>query len=200
MTEPPGNDASRAHLDYLVRLAQAGSKEAFAALFDYYRSGIDRHLARLVRSPEDRDELALETFIKAWEELPRLRNVSSFKPWLYRIATNLAYDYGRHQKSQQRVQLVSLDECDTLDSPGNFEENIINDELLKRALKEVPWKYRTCLLLEIDGKLTRHEIAEIVGIHENSVGTYISYGRKCLREAYKRLQQERDTAKERRSV
>ena len=133
MTEPPGDDATRAHLDYLVRLAQAGSKEAFAALFDYYRSGIDRHLASLVSSPEDRDELALETFFKAWKELPRLRNVSSFKPWLYRIATNLAYDYGRHQKSQQRVQLVSLDECDTLDSPGNFEENIINDELLKQA-------------------------------------------------------------------
>jgi RNA polymerase sigma factor (sigma-70 family) len=125
MTEPPGNDASRAHLDYLVRLAQAGSKEAFAALFDYYRSGIERHLASLVRSPEDRDELALDTFFKAWEELPRLRNVSSFKSWLYRIATNLAYDYGRHQKSQ-RVQLVSLDECDKLDSPRNFEEDIIN--------------------------------------------------------------------------
>jgi RNA polymerase sigma-70 factor (ECF subfamily) len=200
MTEPPGNDASQAYLDYLVRLAQAGSKEAFAALFDYYRSGIEWHLASLVRSPEDRDELALETFFKAWKELPRLRNVSSFKPWLYRIATNLAYDYGRHQKSQQRIQSVSLDECDKLDSPGNFEEDIIKDELLKQALKEVPWKYRMCLLLEIDGKLTRHEIAEIVGIHENSVGTYISYGRQCLREAYKSLQQEGDTAKERRSV
>jgi RNA polymerase sigma-70 factor, ECF subfamily len=200
MTEPPGNDASQAHLDYLVRLAQAGSKEAFAALFDYYRSEIEWHLASQVRSPEDREELTLETFFRAWKELPRLRNVSSFKPWLYRIATNLAHDYGRHQKSRQRVRFVSLDECDTLDSPGSFEEDIIKDELLKQALKEVPWKYRTCLLLDFEGKLPRHAIAEIVGIHENSVGTYVSYGRQCLREAYERLQQERDTAKERRSV
>jgi RNA polymerase sigma-70 factor (ECF subfamily) len=195
MTEPPGNDASQAHLDYLVKLAQAGNQEAFAALFDYYRSGIEWHLASLVRSPEDIDELALESFFKAWKELPRLRNVSSFRSWLYRIATNLAYDYGRHQKIQQRVRLVSMDECDELDSPGNFEEDIIKDELLKQALKEVPWKYRTCLLQEMNGKLTRHEIAEIVGIDEKSVGTYISYGRHCLREAYKRLQQEGDTAK-----
>ena len=200
MTEPPGNEASQAHLDYLVRLAQAGSKDAFAALFDYYRPEIERHLASLVRSHEDREELTQETFFKAWKEVPRLRNVSSFKPWLYQIATNLAYDYGRHQRSQQRVQLISLDECNELDSPGNFEEDIMKDELLKRALKEVPWKYRMCLLLEIDGKHTRQEIAEIVGIHENSVGTYISYGRQHLREAYKRLQQEHDTAKEGRSV
>jgi RNA polymerase sigma-70 factor (ECF subfamily) len=199
MTELPGDDASRAHLDYLVRLAQAGNKEAFAALFDYYRSGIDRHLASLVSSPEDKDELTLETFIKAWKELPRLRNVSSFKPWLYRIATNLAYDYGRHQKSQQKIQLVRLEECAELDNPESFEENLIEDELLKQALKEVPWKYRMCLLLEIDGKLTRREIAEVVGIHENSVGTYISNGRHCLREVFKRLQQDRDTDKERRS-
>jgi RNA polymerase sigma-70 factor, ECF subfamily len=200
MSEPPGNDATRIPHDNLVKLAQEGNEEAFTALFGYYSPGICWYLAGLVKSPEDRDELAQETFVKAWKELPQLREASRFKPWLYRIATNLAYDYGRHQKSQQRVQLVSLEECDDLDSPGNFEEDIIKDELLKQALKEVPWKYRTCLLLEIDGKLTRREIAEIVGIHENSVGTYISYGRQHLREAYKRLEQERDTAKERRSV
>jgi RNA polymerase sigma-70 factor (ECF subfamily) len=200
MDEPSGDDASPAHLENLVRLAQAGSKEAFATLFEYYRPEIDRHLAGRVRSPEDREELALETFIKAWEELPQLRKISSFKPWLYRIAKNLAYDYGRHQKSQQRVQVVGLEECDKLDSPGNFEENLIRDELLKEALKEVPWKYCTCLVLEIEGKLTRREIAQVVDIDEHSVGTYISYGRRCLREAYHRLQQERDIARERRSV
>jgi RNA polymerase sigma-70 factor (ECF subfamily) len=200
MPEPPGNDATRISHDNLVKLAQAGNEEAFTALFGYYSPRICGYLAGLVKSPEDRDELAQETFVKAWKELPQLREVSRFKPWLYRIATNLAYDYGRRRKSKQRVQLVSLEECDDLDSPGNFEEHVIEEELVGQALKEVPWKYRTCLLLEIEGKLTRREIAEVVEIDEKSVGTYISNARQHVRQAYDHLQKERDTAKERRPV
>ncbi len=188
MTEPPADDANRVPHDYLVKLAQAGSEEAFAALFSYYSSGISGYLAGLVRSPEDRDELAQETFVRAWKKLPRLRDVSRFKPWLYRIATNLAYDYRRRQKSKRRFQWLPLEDCDTLDSPGSLEERVIEEELVRQALKEVPLKYRTCLLLQIEGKLTNREIAEVVGIHENSVGTYISNARQCLLQAYNRLQ------------
>lgn len=200
MAEPPGNDATRVPHDNLVELAQAGNEEAFAALFGFYSPGICGYLAGLVKSPEDRDELAQETFFRAWKKLPQLREVSRFKPWLYRIATNLAYDYTRRQRSQRRFRWLTLEDCDDLDSPSSFEEHVIEKELVRQALKEVPWKYRTCLLLQIEGKLTRREIAEVVGIDEKSVGTYISYARQHFRQAYDRLQRERDTAKERRSV
>jgi len=199
MAEPPGDDTTRVSHDNLVKLAQARDEEAFTALFSYYSSGIGGYLAGLV-DPEDRDDLAQETFIKAWKELPHLREVSRFKPWLYRIATNLAYDYRRRQSKQRRFKWLSLDDCNDLDSSENLEEHVIEEELVRQTLKEVPWKYRTCLLLEIEGKLTRHEIAEVVGIHENSVTTYISNARRCFRQVYNRLQKERDTAKERRPV
>lgn len=200
MNEPPGNDATRVPDENLVRLAQAGNEEAFATLFSDYSSGICWYLAGLISSPEDRDEIAQEIFVRAWEKLPQLRDTSRFKPWLYRIATNLAYDYGRHRKSKQKVQLVSLDDCNDIDSPENFEENIIENELVRQALEEIPSKYRTCLLLEIEGKLTRPEIAEVVEIDENSVGTYISYARQHCRQAYNRLRKERDTTKEEKSM
>lgn len=199
MVEPPGDDTTRVSPDNLVKLAQARNEEAFTALFSYYSSGICGYLAGLV-DPEDRDDLAQETFFKAWKELPQLREVSRFKPWLYRIATNLAYDYRRRQSRQRRFKWLSLDDCNDLNSPENLEEHVIEEELVRQTLKEVPWKYRTCLLLEIEGKLTRHEIAEVVGIHENSVTTYISNARRCFRQVYDRLQKERDTAKERRPV
>lgn len=200
MSEPQGNDANRVQLEKLVREAQSGSQQAFADLFAYYSPGIGRYLAGLVSSPEDRDELALETFVNAWKELPRLRDVSRFKPWLYRIATNLAYDYGRRQKSKHKVQEVNLDDCHDIDIPENFEENIMENELVRQALKDIPWKFRTCLLLELEGKLTRREIAEVVKIKEKSVGTYISKARQYCRQAYDRLEKEPDTTKEEKSV
>jgi RNA polymerase sigma-70 factor, ECF subfamily len=200
MNEPPGNDTFRAQQEQLITLAQAGSEEAFAALFANYSFGISRYLAGLISCPEDSDELALETFFRAWENLHRLRDKSRFKSWLYQIATNLAYDYGRRQKSKKKVQLISLDDCNDIDSPERFEENIIENELVRQVLEEIPPKYRTCLLLEIEGKLTRPEIAEVVEIDENSVGTYISYARQHCRQAYNRLLKERDTTKEEKSV
>jgi RNA polymerase sigma-70 factor, ECF subfamily len=196
----PHDDTTRVSHDNLVELAQARNEEAFTTLFSYYSPGICGYLAGLMRSPEDRDELAQETFCRAWEELPRLREVSRFKPWLYRIATNLAYDYIRHQRSQRRFRWLSLEDCHNLDSSENLEEHVIEHELVRQILKEFPWKYRTCLLLEIEGKLTRREIAEVVGIRESSVTTYISNARQRFRQAYDRLQKERDTAKERRLV
>ena len=191
MIEPPGNDATRIpddNLVDLVKLAKAGSDEAFAALFGYYRSGICMYVAGMVRSPEERDDLAQEIFVRAWEKLPQLRDASQFKPWLYRIATNLINDYGRRQKRKHRFKWLSLEECGEINSPESFEEHVIEEELVRQALKEVPWKYRTCLLLEIEGKLTRCEIAEVVGIHENSVSTYISNGRRHFLQAYDRLE------------
>jgi RNA polymerase sigma-70 factor, ECF subfamily len=191
MVEPHSNYATRVPDENLVELAQAGSEEAFSALFERYSSGICAYVRGLVRSPEDADELAQEIFARAWEKLFQLRHASQFKPWLYRIATNIVNDYGRRERIKQRFKWLSLDECDDLDSTENVGENLIDEQLVKQAWKTVPRKYRECLLLEIKGQLTRREIADVVGIHENSVGTYISNARKHFRHAYNRLQEEK---------
>lgn len=144
----------------LVKLAQEGNTEAFAALFAHYNSRIRGYLVQHVKSPEVSDELAQETFLRAWEELSQLHEASRFKPWLYRIALNLAYDYKRRQRSQRMVSSLSLEDHDDLDSPENKEG------------------------------LTRREIAEVVGIGESSVKAYISYARQHFRAAFECLRNE----------
>lgn len=192
MQEPP-DDGNEGPHDNLIKLAQARDQEAFTDLFNCYLSGICGYVAGMVRYLEDRDELVQEVFLKVWKELPKLKYVSRFKPWLYRIAANVVFDYLRYQKSRQRFWWRSLDDhledYEGLDNSRSFEEYIAEEELIRQALRQVSPKYRQCLLLEIEGKLSRSEIAEVTGINLQSVGAYISRGREQCRQAYQRLEQ-----------
>lgn len=184
---------SEPECDKLIELAQAGDKLAFGKLFEIYLPEIGRYVIGMGCSPNDRDDLLQEIFIKVWIALPTLKQASCFKPWLYRIATNFVRDYERKQRRQGKGPLLSLedlseDENVTCAHQG-FEELVAENDLVRQALKEVPWKYRKSLLLEVQGKLSRKEIAKTVGISLSSVGTYISKGRWYFLQAYHHLSQ-----------
>lgn len=74
----------------LVRLAQAGDQRAFEMLVIKYRRRIERLVARMVRDANSVEDIAQDTFIKAYRALPGFRGESAFYTWLYRIAVNTA--------------------------------------------------------------------------------------------------------------
>jgi len=198
---PPDSD-TLALRNRLIELAQARNEEAFTILYHRYLPEIGAYVTGLGGPFDKRDDLLQEIFLKAWKDLPTLRQAYSFKAWLYRIATNVVYDEARKQKRSRGGQLLSLENCpseyEVTDPRQNFERQVEESEIVRQALGEVPWKYRMSLLLEVEGKLSREEIAEVVGISPSSVGTYISKGRQCFLQVYHRLNQ--SSNEERRST
>src|SRR5690242_962421 len=97
--------------DKLIELARARDKEAFTVLFSHYASKISSYVIGMGTPLDARDDLLQDIFFKAWRELPALRQVSSFRSWLYRIATNAVHDYHRQQKSSRKARLISLEGC-----------------------------------------------------------------------------------------
>ena len=83
MLEP---DADR----LLVERVQRGDKHAFEMLVVKYQRRIERLIGRLVRDPHLVQDVAQETFIRAYRALPQFRGESAFYTWLYRIAVNSA--------------------------------------------------------------------------------------------------------------
>jgi RNA polymerase sigma-70 factor (ECF subfamily) len=172
----------------LVALAQAGDEAAWATLITYYSPELSRYLRSKLRRMrcclEDADDIAQETFTKAWRGLRSLEQASKFKSWLYRIATNVVYDYGRRQSSQRRLSQVSLEqhweECAALNDSRRFEDDVVEEDLIKWAWKAVPWKERQCLLLNIEGDLSRSEIADMVALSPSSVGVNIAARRTSV--------------------
>ncbi|MDR3213091.1 MAG: RNA polymerase sigma factor RpoE [Azoarcus sp.] len=77
----------------LVERVQGGDKQAFGLLVSKYQRKLHRLLARLVRDPGEVEDLAQETFIKAYRALGSFRGESAFYTWLYRIGINTAKNY-----------------------------------------------------------------------------------------------------------
>ncbi len=74
----------------LVQRAQAGDTHAFEMLVVKYQRRIERLIGRMVRDVDLVQDIAQESFIRAWRALPRFRGDSAFYTWLYRIAINTA--------------------------------------------------------------------------------------------------------------
>jgi RNA polymerase sigma-70 factor (ECF subfamily) len=191
MPHPPEGSCDDNWLIKMVELAKARDQGAFAVLFEHYNAEICMLLARLIDDKEEVYSLANDTFFKAWLNLPKLQDESRFRAWLYVIATNNARDYLRRQRIIRWLPWSKLKETDTsfTFSMEGHEENIVRTDLVKLALKQVPWKYRTCLLMQAHG-FSQIEIAEAMGISQASVSTYVSKGRTLFLQAYRQLEGE----------
>src|SRR5512134_1140048 len=76
----------------LIRRAQKGDQNAFAALVDAHQRYVYNLALRVLKDENEALDLTQETFVRAWTALPNFRGQSQFRTWLYRIATNLCYN------------------------------------------------------------------------------------------------------------
>ena len=175
----------------LVLRAQKGDQLAFEVLYERYNDRICRYLSRMVGDDGIGCELTQEVFLKAWEALLGLRDPSRFASWLYRIATNRAYNYQQHAKL---LHMIPWEEYamreETRSIAAGPEEQVEEAELLKLALARVSTTYRPCLILYVVEEYSQRQIAELLQIKESSIGRYVSRGKEELRQIYRRLTNE----------
>lgn len=182
---PYQHDAEREWQAKYVQLAQKGNPEAFRWLMEHHQDGIFRFLMGMVGDAEDARDLTQHTFMNVSQKVATLRNPLQFKPWLYRIARNLAYDYLRHQKRKSWLSWEQLEvEGGTFGEDGP-EAAVAEADFVRQTLARLPPKLRECFLLFVVGGLSAREIAEMVGIGEASVPTYVSNARTLFKQVYK---------------
>lgn len=85
----------------LLKSAMSGDINAFQTLFAEFQNQLKSFLYRLLTNRNDVDDLTHDTFIKAFTKISTFHQQSSLKTWVFKIATNLAYDHLRKQKRWQ---------------------------------------------------------------------------------------------------
>ena len=88
--------------DPVVAAATAGDEGAFAQLVSRHRREIQAHAYRILGSHEDSEDLAQETFLRVWDKRESFRGRSSFRSWLYAIATNASLTARERQQRRRR--------------------------------------------------------------------------------------------------
>lgn len=176
----------------IVQGARTGNQQAFTHLYEQYHGPLCTYLAHLVGNDEAGRDLAQETFIRAWKGLPKLQDDLSFRPWLYRIATNVARSYRQHERPWLLRWLPwHDDEKDAQANPSGTlsiagpEEQAGEREHIQQVLTTLAPQARTCLLLQHVAGFTQREIAAILGISEKSVSAYVSRGCEQFRQRYR---------------
>ena len=187
---PP--DSAQAQLAESIEAARAGDQKAFTQLYEYYNAPICTYIAHLVGSDEVGRDLAQETFIRAWKGLPKLQGEISFRPWLYRIATNIARTHLQRERLMKRLpwkdqQKESIQSVLSVAGP---EEQVGEQDCISQVLATLPPQPRMCLLLQHVAGFSQREIALILSISEKSVSAYVSRGREQFRLTYFQLKGE----------
>lgn len=158
-----------AQLQALVRKAQEGDTQAFAALYDHFFPQVYRYAAFRFQK-EMAEDLVADIFVKVWEKLHTYqeRKGIPFAAWLFRIARYEVIDAYRSRRGTEEVPDDVLDP----DEMNHADDGIRRAEKLKMvrdAMDQLPQRYRDILQLAYMADLPHSEIARTLGMREGAV-------------------------------
>lgn len=170
----------------LIKLVQAGDKEAYRSLVERYQERVYGLAFEILKSREDAEDVAQESFVKAYLSITEFKGESSFYTWLYRIVYNMAIDFKR-KIARRGGEKAEFDETVAYDADGILgrvegpQEQILRQEQrhqIRAALDSISEEHRVVITLrEVDG-LSYEEIAKVTGISRGTVMSRLHYARK----------------------
>jgi len=162
-----------------VRQAAQGDRDAFARLVERYWEKIRRWVYGLTGKQQLAEDATQETFLKAWTNLPSLREIDTFRVWLFRIARHCWLDARRRSRAQRKVPMPMEIQGK---QPGPLSEIIDEEsrEKLQIALEMLPSKFRSAYLLWTQEELAYSEIAAVLGVSEETARWRVCKARQSL--------------------
>jgi len=179
-----------------VQRVQQGDKSAFDLLVIKYQHRIVHLVNRYVKDPSEAQDVAQDTFIKAYRALGDFRGDSAFYTWLYRIAINTAKNYllsrsRRHLDYeidvQDAEQVENAAQLKDMDTPDNLLMNEQIIKVIKVAIEKLPEEMRIAITLREFEGMSYEEIAEAMDCPIGTVRSRIFRAREAIDEKLKPL-------------
>ena len=172
--------------DELVRRTRGGDPEAFAELVSRHRRSAYSAARRLVADPEAAEDVAQETFVRAYSKLSTYRPGGSFVAWLLTIATRLGIDHLRRNRHREAQLPQEADGAERpLPDEGPGPEQVVlgraTTELVERAIARLPSAQRAAVTLRHVHDMPYEEIAAAMEGPEGTAKSHVHRGRRTLR-------------------
>lgn len=159
----------------VARAAMTGDKRAFETLVRRYQEGIRRFfMHQTLGDKELSDDLAQDTFLKAWTALGGFKGTASFSTWIYRIACNVLYDHARRNRHEDDIDSAEAQRRISAAADGTLRMDIYAG----LALLSPP--ERMCVTLQLVDGNSIDRIAGITGLSAGTVKSHLSRGKARL--------------------
>jgi RNA polymerase sigma-70 factor (ECF subfamily) len=169
---------------FLIARARQGDLRAFEEIVRLYQRRVYGVALRIVRAHDVADDVAQETFVRAWRSLDRFELGRPFGPWVCRIAANLAVNHVRSPRAREEGLPEGHAETRGPD-PGPLAA-VLDDEarrVLDQAVGELPAEQRAVFVLRAVEEMSYEEIAGALGISPGTVMSRLFRARERLARA-----------------
>jgi RNA polymerase sigma-70 factor, ECF subfamily len=180
----------------LVHRAKVGDFDALETLATRHEQQVYSLVLRMLRQPQDAEDVVQQTFLSVIENLPGFREESSFKTWLMRIATHAALKVIRKRRGLDTISLEAATEAandgepiphpefiaDWREPPHELVAHAETGRLLDNALNELDEKHRLVFVLRDVQGLSVKETAQALALSEANVKVRLLRARLALRE------------------
>ncbi len=158
-----------------TQVAVSGNQRAFDELVRRYQSPVRRFFLNQTMGDEQlSDDLAQDTFLKAYTHIGSFRGMASFKTWLMRIAYNVFYDYTRRRQMAVSDWQLAESQQPTVHSQQSMSMDLYS------ALSVLKSDERLCITLQLVDGYDIAGIAQIAGMKEGTVKSHLSRGKEKL--------------------
>ncbi|HEX2058381.1 MAG TPA: RNA polymerase sigma factor [Actinomycetota bacterium] len=168
----------------LVLAFQQGSRDAYEEIYRLYAPKIRRVCARMLSNPQDVDEAAQETFLKAYQALGRFNGQYQLGAWLSRIASNVCLDHIR-ARSRNGAQVSLSDDHEAAGTERGPEDIVVGDDpRIQEAIAEIQPLHAQALKLRALGGLSHREMAGELHMTPAQVKALLHRARSSFRRAW----------------
>lgn len=172
----------------LVAASQKGDQVAFGEIVRRYQRAVHRLAWSLTRNASDADDLAQETFVRAWGAIGRFEIGQPLYPWLARIVTNQAFSLFRHRRRRPETSIEPLVEAGMQwgvnDDPAEHSAHGERDAMLRECFAQLAEEHQAVLALRAVQDLSYDEIARALNV---PIGTVMSRLSRARAELKRRL-------------
>lgn len=166
--------------NYYIEKVLAGQANYFSYLVDKYQDIVFSIALKVLRNREEAEEMAQESFIKAYKSLGSFKGKAKFSTWIYRITYNTCISETRKKKnhftSTDDIQIK--DEAEEMNLDGIPEEN--RAKYIQAALKKLPEDEYTLVLLYYFEEQSVEDICKVTGLSESNAKVKLFRARKKL--------------------
>ncbi len=168
---------------YLIDKILDGDVSSFGELVDRYQNFVFTVAIRMLKIREEAEEVAQDSFIKAFESLGSFRGEAKFSTWLYRIVYHKSLDRIKKNNRQRTYEIIEEITDDSLDHIENGLEFMLNEEranIIKKAIAQLPEDDAAIISMYYFEEQSVKEIAVITDLTEDNIKIKLYRSRKKL--------------------